>query len=50
VVSSDAKNLINKMLKFKYQDRVTAREALMDQWFTNATSATVDEAVMKECM
>lgn len=50
VVSSDAKNLIKKMLTYKYTDRVTAREALSDPWFTNASSTLVDAAVMKECM
>jgi calcium-dependent protein kinase len=50
VVSQDAKNLIKKMLTYKYQDRVTARAALDDPWFTNASSATVDKALMEECM
>jgi len=38
------------MLTYKYQDRVTARAALDDPWFTNASSATVDKALMEECM
>jgi calcium-dependent protein kinase len=50
VVSSDAKNLIKKMLTFKFNDRVTAREALSDPWFTNASSVMVDKAIMQECM
>ena len=50
VVSSDAKNLIKKMLTYKYNDRVTAREALDDPWFTNASSVMVDEKIMRECM
>jgi calcium-dependent protein kinase len=50
VVSADAKDLIKKMLTYKYQDRVNARECLQDPWFTNASSATVDLELMKECM
>jgi serine/threonine protein kinase len=50
VVSSDAKSLIKKMLTFKFTDRVTAREALNDPWFTNASSVMVDSEIMKECM
>ena len=50
VVSNDAKALIKKMLTYKYTDRVTARDALSDPWFTNASSQTVDKALMEECM
>ena len=50
VVSADAKALIKKMLTYKYKDRVNARECLQDPWFTNASSATVDLELMKECM
>jgi serine/threonine protein kinase len=50
VVSSDAKSLIKKMLTYKYLDRVTAREALNDPWFTNASSVMVDKEIMRECM
>jgi calcium-dependent protein kinase len=50
VVSQDAKNLIKKMLTYKYVDRVTARECLQDPWFTNASSVQVDSELMKECM
>ena len=50
VVSQDAKNLIKKMLTYKYQDRVTARAALEDSWFIYASSVTVDKALMEECM
>ena len=50
VVSAEAKALIQKMLTYKYQDRVNARECLQDPWFTNASSATVDLELMKECM
>ena len=37
-ISNDAKNLIKKMLTYKYKDRVTAREALKHPWFKNAPS------------
>jgi serine/threonine protein kinase len=50
VVSTDAKNLIKKMLTYKYTDRVTAREALGNSWFTNASNVMVDKEIMKECM
>ncbi len=50
VVSSDAKNLVKKMLTYKYANRVTSREALSDPWFTNASSVMVDKEIMKECM
>ena len=50
VVSSDAKSLLKSMLTYKYTDRVTAREALKHSWFKNASSQTVDLALMKECM
>ena len=50
VVSADAKNLINKMLTYKYSERVTARKALEDPWFTNASSTLVDKEIMQEAM
>lgn len=50
VVSSDAKALVKKMLTYKYNDRVTARDALKDPWFTNASSTLVDKEIMQECM
>jgi calcium-dependent protein kinase len=50
VVSNDAKNLIKKMLTYKYTDRVTARDCLNDPWFTNASSLSVDKSLMMECM
>ena len=49
-VSSEAKGLIKKMLTFKYQERVTAKEALKDSWFTNASSVMVDKGIMEEAM
>ena len=49
-VSSEAKGLIKKMLTFKYQERITAKEALKDSWFTNASSVMVDKAIMEEAM
>ena len=42
-ISQDAKSLISKMLKYDYSDRISAREALDDKWFQNASQYnTVD--------
>ena len=38
------------MLTYKYQDRITAREALGNKWFSNAPEALVDQALMQEAM
>ena len=38
------------MLTYKYTDRVSAREALINKWFANAPEALVDSALMAEAM
>ena len=49
-ISSDAKNLIKKMLHFNYKERITAKEALKDVWFQNAPSVKIDSALVKESL
>lgn len=49
-ISKDAKDLIKKLLTYKFTERCTAREALGHEWFKNATSKMADKAVMDECM
>jgi serine/threonine protein kinase len=46
VLSSEAKDLIKKMLTYKYKDRIHAREALLHPWFKNASSTAVDINLM----
>ena len=50
MVSSEAKDLISKMLTYKYTERISAREALNNKWFANAPEAQVDSALMAEAM
>ena len=49
-VSEQAKKLIKKMLTYDYRDRVTAREALKDEWFQIAPREVPDEHLMKEAL
>jgi len=47
-ISTDAKNLIKKMLTFNPADRITARQALNDKWIQNNTSSTpLDQKALK---
>lgn len=50
VLSSEAKDLIKKMLTYKYKDRIHAREALLHPWFKNASSTAVDINLMQESL
>ena len=50
VISLEARSLITRMLTFRYQDRLSARQALADPWFKNAQEESVDASLMKEYM
>ena len=50
VLSPDAKRLIRSMLTYNYKNRITAKEALNDVWFQNASTKQVDVELMQESL
>jgi calcium-dependent protein kinase len=50
-VSSEAKDLVTKMLTFKSSDRASAAECLMHKWFTsNSSKKNVDIIFSQKCL
>ena len=45
-VSSDAKNLIKKMLEYNPDKRLSAKQAILDPWFQNALKKDRDSIVI----
>lgn len=50
VLSNEAISLIKRMLTFNYKNRITAKEALNDPWFKNASNKQVDIKLMQESL
>lgn len=50
VLSTDAKRLIRGMLTYNYKNRISAKEALNDPWFKNASTKQVDVDLMQESL
>jgi calcium-dependent protein kinase len=44
-VSADAKDLITKLLRYKFKTRISAREALNHPWITNLANRPSDETM-----
>ena len=49
-ISEEAKSLIKKMLDVDYSRRISAKDALADNWFKQAKDTVVDADVMKESL
>lgn len=50
MLSEESKDLIQKMLKYNYKHRISAKEALSHSWFKNASNSNVDHQLMKESL
>ena len=49
-ISVEAKTLIKKMLDVDYSRRISAKDALADNWFKQAKDTVVDVDVMRESL
>lgn len=49
-ISEEAKTLIRKMLDVDYSRRISAKEALADNWFKQAKDTIVDVEIMRESL